>query len=102
MRGNHFKKYVFFALMLAAALLCAAALAEGVSTKEELYEAVKAAKGGEVIALSADITLDSEYALVNSKGKEIMIDLGGHTLKSAYFEQGTYSVRNGTVIGAYL
>lgn len=55
MKGRYFRKCAFLALVLGMALLCGAAMAQSVSTADELAEAVKAAKGGDVITLTADI-----------------------------------------------
>ncbi|MCI5955552.1 MAG: hypothetical protein MRZ54_01040 [Clostridiales bacterium] len=104
MKGRHFRKCAFIALVLGMALLCGAAMAQSVGTMNELEEAVKAARGGDVITLTADIRSKSSElnSLVNTRGKEIVIDLGGHELYYPYFEQGTFTVRNGFLVCACL
>jgi len=104
MKGRHFRKCAFIALVLGMALLCGAAMAQSVGTMNELEEAVKAARGGDVITLTADIRSKSSEvnSLVNTRGKEIVIDLGGHELYYPYFEQGTFTVRNGSLVCACL
>ena len=104
MKGRYFRKCAFLALVLGMALLCGVAMAQSVSNADELVEAVKAARGGDVITLTEDIRSKSSelHGLVNTRGKEIVIDLGGHELYIPFFKQGTFTVRNGSLVGACL
>ena len=75
----------------------------GITTFEKLKEAIDSSTtGSEVITLGADISTGSVLKI--PEGKEVTIDLGGHTLTSegycAVENKGTVTIKNGTIVGA--
>ncbi len=87
-----------------------------VNNKANLESEANAAGNGQVIHLTEDLDLDTvtgdKWVALGSDDdsaeREIIIDLGGHTIKranglSAFYIKGnsTYTLRNGTVIGKF-
>ena len=53
---------------------------DGITTEKELIDAISSAEAGDTITLAGDITLTSQLTIDN--GKEIVLDLYGHTLNA--------------------
>ena len=64
---------------------------DSITTEDELIEAISGAEAGEKITLAEDITLNSQLTI--GKGKEIVLDLYGHTLNAG---SNTISVTDGS------
>lgn len=92
MKKRVFALLLILAMVLAAVPVYTMATDEGINTEEELREAL--AEGGEVV-LAGNVTLtENGEALTVESGKEVTLDLAGHTIAQSQSAQNMSLIVN--------